>query len=318
MQEIIIRVSTEKKAGRGHINRCLNIRKYLKYKVTWHIDDNKKDVIGFFNKNDEIIVEKKNSSFSFSKNFLKKKKILLIDNYKISKKNKEELANFFKVISIEDNNTPIKIDMLICPYPFNFKYNKEQIILNGFKYAPIKPFKKIRVSSSKKINILVSMGAYDSKGITIKAIKAILIYEKKMGKKINTNIIVTSNFKYLKECKKMIKGKNNMKLIINTNDINYYIKKSVIGLGAAGVSQLERLYEGLPSILIAQNKKQKVIIDKLVEKKSAIKANNSVKSIIEKIDNILSNNKIRMTIKNNGKKLIDGKERKIAEKINLL
>ena len=209
--------------------------------------------------------------------------------------------------------------MLICPYPFQFKQNKEQIILYGPKYAPINSFKKIKVSSPKNINILVSMGAYDSKAITIKAIKAILIYEKKTGKKINANIIVTSNFKCLKECKTMIKDKNNMKLIINTNNINYYIKKSLIGLGAAGVSQLERLYEGLPTILIAQNKKQKVIIDKWVEKKSAIKANNSVKSIIEKIDNILSNHTLRMTIKKNSKRLIDGKgAERIAEKINLL
>ena len=57
----LIRVATNSNFGKGHINRCLRIRKSIKDKVVWFIDKGTKKIVKI--KNDVIIEESSKSSF---------------------------------------------------------------------------------------------------------------------------------------------------------------------------------------------------------------------------------------------------------------
>lgn len=319
MNELFIRVSTNSEYGRGHLKRCLYIRNYIKLKVTWYIDNKKNDLRKFLPSHDKVIVEKKSSSVSCLKNKSHKKKILLIDNYQISNKVKEYLMNYFQVISIEDELKFLKISMVICHQPYNFISNNKRENLYGIKYAPINIDYKKKVNFKNNTNILVCMGAYDSKKITVNIIRAILEIEKITDNKFNTRILITSNFKEIKLCKKLIQSNKNFELIINKNNIYKYIYESDIAIGAPGISHLERLYLGLPSILIAQNQRQEGIVKGWYKINCALKAKNSIKSISYNIIKLLNNYELRKKIALNGKKNIDGNgAKRIAKKINSL
>ena len=86
-------------------------------------------------------------------------------------------------------------------------------------------------------------------------------------------------------------------------------------IGAPGISQIERMYLGLPSILIAQNNIQKPIINNLKKNKLSININGNIKNVVK---NLISVNKDELNyIKNNCLKVIDGKGSiRIADIIN--
>ena len=100
---------------------------------------------------------------------------MLLDSYKISDKHKSILSNLIPTALIEDKECNIKTDIFVCPQFLKFKNKNSRVNLIGAKYIPIKKeYFNINQAQNKKCSkLLVSMGAFDSKGITIKILKAI-------------------------------------------------------------------------------------------------------------------------------------------------
>ena len=72
----------------------------------------------------------------------------------------------------------------------------------------------------------------------------------------------------------------------------------------------------MPTILVAQNKTHKSIIEGWVKKKCALKAENSIPSILNTLNHIHKNNGIINILKTNGLQLVDGLgAERIAKKI---
>ena len=226
----------------------------------------------------------------------------------------------FKVVSIEDKKTDLKVNIVICPQPLvDSKKNIYNLI--GLKYVPL--FFQLNKGNNKKekkiFTILVSFGGYDSTGITINAIKAIKKLKKNKTINFRAYVLVTRNFLQLRLIKKLIEFDKNFTLIIESKHIKSIIEKSTIAIGAPGVSQMERLALGLPSILVAQNSYQNNLIDIWCKKKCALKSKNTIKSINKNILDLVKNEKLRNKLAENGKKNVDGLgAKRIAEKINLL
>ena len=82
---------------------------------------------------------------------------------------------------------------------------------------------------------------------------------------------------------------------------------SSIAIGAPGLSHMERLYFGIPTILIPQNDIHTSIVDKWVDIGCAIKSKNSISLIEKKIFSIIENSNIRNNLIKNGTSLVDGK-----------
>ena len=58
----VIKVSSNPNLGKGHINRCLRIRKKIKSEVKWFVDKGTRKLF-FDNINDEVYEEENDNSF---------------------------------------------------------------------------------------------------------------------------------------------------------------------------------------------------------------------------------------------------------------
>ena len=99
--------------------------------------------------------------------------------------------------------------------------------------------------------------------------------------------------------------------------MSLFYKNSDIAIGAPGLSNMERLAAGLPTLLIAQNKYQNDLIQNLVKDGYSFMAKNSFYSIKKEIINMISSREKLRDISRKGTKLIDGKgAERIAKFIN--
>jgi spore coat polysaccharide biosynthesis predicted glycosyltransferase SpsG len=320
MLRLGIRVSTIFSKGKGHFTRCLAIRRKLQGNFYWFIDNTDKVIEKEIPGEDKIYYENSPKQLEILNNFISNNTInsVLIDSYNINISDIEKIAKIPSVIII-DEDIKIKANMIICSQPIELNQIDGVQYLSGPKYAPIsgKYFYEKKKSNNKII--LVSFGAVDSYGVTLKAIQAI------------KNIILKYNYEYkviitlgkyspiIKYVKLAINDITNFKLIIDSFNMKDIYNKSTISIGAPGLSYLERMASGLPSLLVAQNVKHIKLINSWANLRCCIKANNNVSSIEYNLKRLLINKGLRRDIINNGVNLIDGEgSSRIAKHIDKL
>ena len=308
MKTLAIRVCNAHFSGQGHIQRCLIIRRLIKYKVIWFLDEENKAIEKKINNKDIIIYEKSPDLFDNLIFAIKKGKIqvILLDSYYISKNDLyESIKNKAKLITLQDKYEDVNSHITIIPQPITFN----TLGKNTFAGANYIPISKSLLNNNNHIKekniILISMGAYDKNGLSLKIIdilKGINFFDKKY----KIVIILGKYSPNIKKAKDIIKGFKNFTLIVNKKNMNSIYKKSFFAIGAPGVSQAERLASGVPTILISQNKLHNKIIDDWVKLKCAIKSDLNNVKLSKSIYDIYYNNNLRKKIIANGKKIIDG------------
>lgn len=310
MLKLGIRVSTIKSSGKGHFQRCLNIRKIISEEVNWFLDFKSKDIMREIPKIDKVFFENGIDKNSYLEKAIEKKNInfVLIDNYNIKNKKISKINEKVNTAVLIDVYKNINADIIICPQPINVKFSNKIKYLCGPKYAPIsKNFLLNKSNFDSKLSILISFGSYDSKGVTLKVIKAI----KKMMliDKFNSKVIVTlgKNAPIINKVKDLIKEFSNFELILESKNLESLYKISSISIGAPGLSHLERLAAGLPSILISQNKIHDKLLDKWISLGCAIKSENKIHSIANSINFLYLDKELCKKISMKGKKLVDGR-----------
>ena len=115
----------------------------------------------------------------------------MIDSYDISNKIKTKISKKVKVIAIEDTLTQIGGCKVIFPHPITVHKNNN--IHTGIKYAAVDTKKKKNRKVflyKKKLNILINIGFYDSKGYSVLAIKSVIYLMKIINIKINCDIFI--------------------------------------------------------------------------------------------------------------------------------
>ncbi len=301
-----MRVANYRGSGEGHINRCIVIRKYLEHRIIWFLDKPEKKIFNFFPR-DKVHIEKSKEEIDKSIELCKKKYIsmMLIDSYAIKKNILEKLNKTVITSVILDSYENINANILISPQPITFKKVKNIRYFIGPKFAPV-DLKKSTISKEK--TFLVSMGMYDSKGVTLKIINVIKKNYKKKIFNFNTIITLGKKSPILKQVKEEIKKyKDNIQLIIEAENMNSIYEKCQFAIGAPGLSYLERLAVGVPSILISQSKRHDYLIKKWKSKNCAIEAKDNLVSIEKAILQMETNKKLRQNIRQQGLKNVDGK-----------
>ncbi len=312
-----IRVANYVGAGQGHLNRCINIRKHLKHQVIWFLDKKEKKILTLYPK-DKIYVE--SNKFRLDKSIIECKKkninLMLVDSYALKKNTLNKLNKIVFTSLIIDSYKKIYANIVISPQPLKFDKLKNITYLIGEKFAPIEFIKRKKLKI--KNTLLVSMGMYDSKGITLKIIKVLKKHYKK--KSINFDTIITLGKKspFLKKIKEEIKEhKNKIYLKVDAKNMDLIYRKSYFAIGAPGLSHFERLAYGVPSILIAQNKKHRLLVEKWNAKNCSMGCKNNMISIEKSILKMLNESKVRNKIMQQGIKFVDGKGSiRIANEIN--
>ena len=74
MLKLGIRVSTIKSSGKGHFQRCLNIRKIISEEVNWFLDFKSKDIMREIPKIDKVFYENGIDKNSILEEEIEKKK----------------------------------------------------------------------------------------------------------------------------------------------------------------------------------------------------------------------------------------------------
>ena len=307
--KIGIRVANYKEAGSGHINRCKAIRKFLKAEVIWFLDRNSKSLANEF-LHDSIVLEKSKRSTSNLVAYLERKgfDLVLIDSYMI------EDQIFTKInlltntcILLDSFSKKTSSEIAICPHPLPFHKNNKTIV--GSKFSPINISELIKTNISvKKKKILISMGTYDKNNITLKIVKVLKKLYKDNKITLKTIITLGNNSPSIRSIEEiLINHKHNFSMLIGKKNISKYYNQSLFAIGAPGLAFTERMYLGLPSILISQNSYHKNLIKEWVNKDCAISCNNNKTSIENSILNIYFNKSLRSNLIKNGKKIVDGK-----------
>ena len=118
-------------------------------------------------------------------------------------------------------------------------------------------------------------------------------------------MVLGKNSPNIQSIKRQIMNYRFIKLKIQPKNFIEIILNADFAIGAPGISQLERMYLGLPSILISQNKIQEPLIGYLKKNKLCLDINNDIKNVVK---NIINFNKDELDfIKQNCLKYMDGK-----------
>ena len=164
------------------------------------------------------------------------------------------------------------------------------------------------------MRVLISFGAVDSKNISGKLLDLIIENINFFKHKINFTIVIGKsnvNLDNIKTKYELLKNysnsKVNVKIIFNPKKIEKIIKNSHIAIGAPGISHLERMYCGLPSILISQNNTQKSLTKQWKILGAAISVEDNLIDVIRYLSEYSFDIDYLSKIRNKGLNIIDGK-----------
>jgi UDP-2,4-diacetamido-2,4,6-trideoxy-beta-L-altropyranose hydrolase len=320
---ILFRVDASENIGMGHLMRCLALSEELKkkgnkcYILSKILDDKvinkiKKFDIEFYKikqDNDIIFFSKKNDI-----------KWIITDSYNINKEYIKSLKNEnFKVLSIDDNAiihyfSDIVVNQNIGAEILKYSAEKYTKFLLGPKYAILRDELLRRSEKKNKESvekILIMLGGTDSNNLTLKILKSL--------EKINKNYVFfvivglfNPFYEQLKDFSE--KSKTNIKLLKSPENMAEIYLESDLAISAGGTSCYELSYFGIPNIIltIADNQinSAKAFDKKNVSIYLGHKSEISTKDIWKKIEELVNNKSIRKTMRNNGRKLVDGKGKK--------
>ena len=257
-KKIVIRPTTSKENGGGHFFRSLNLAEIFNknHDVTLIVDELtplQKKKIRFI----DIKMKEINQILTYDS----KVDICILDGYSFSNSETsfwKENSNF--IVSFDDLCKEYKFADLLISFGNKKKISNGRQIITDIKYAPVSKdcfikSKKIKIKKSIK-NIMINFGLIDSKGLALEILK-IISKNYNLFDKINFFIIIGSMHKYQQGINVILKSKNiRYKLLIETDKMYEYLSKSDLVIGAAGVSLLERVSMGIPSITIPTSDNQ--------------------------------------------------------------
>ncbi len=267
-------VDASNKIGFGHWSRCLNLSKILQNRKNYFISRNYPNSYKKYKGINLIKMKKGKFNIEEIKNKIRKFNItaLIIDNYKFNYQLQKKIKNYvFKLVVIDDYfNKKYFSDILLN---YSFLDNNEKVILKknnpkikfalGPKYLPLNnkffELKKNLKPRKKLKKILVFFGGADKKNLTEKMLMVANYF-----KELKFSFILGDLYSRKKKVTKKIKQYKNIKLFygIKNEQMANLIANNDLAIGAGGVNLYERIYLGLPSIVIDVDNNQLINIKK--------------------------------------------------------
>lgn len=316
-KKILIITNGSNKVGMGHIYRSISIAKALKEKNI--------DVCFSISKNKNIENKLRKIGKCYLTNFDQKSQlkqisqinpdIIIIDLLKKFLPYKE---NFWKkitilckkIITIDYDGKELQyVDIAFNPL-FKSKFVAKKNF-SGINYCPIRnefvnKRKKYKVNKNVE-SILIIQGGADTKCFIPKILSSL----KAIPDKIKISIIVGSEFKCKKELKTSIKKIGRTVIVLeDVKKIAKEMNKHDLIITSAGVTLIEILTIGIPSIIISAEKHELENAERISRKKAALSLGYgkelSQKKIQQSVEKIIFNYKVRKKLYNNSRKIVDG------------
>lgn len=316
---VLIRTDGNNKIGMGHIYRSISISKQLKkfgFKTNFLITKNKiikKKLEGF----GKCYYTNNNQVYEIS--IIKKLRpdIIIVDllqkffphNYKFFKSIKK-LCKLLVTIDFTGKGTEyanLGIHSIFSPKKYKAKRVYNDIKFSAIRKEFVNARKKFRVHKKVK-SIIVLQGGSDTKCVSPKIIQAI----DKIKKPIKLTLILGPSFECKKELQRIVKNIHlKIKILKDVNKIFDEMIKHDIAITAGGITMIELMAIGIPSVVIYGDKHELEIVKFAHRKKAIINFGYgpylSKKLITKKLESVLRDYNLRKLLNTNSKKIVDGK-----------
>jgi len=317
---VYVRVSTHPAAGGGHLSRMLALRLGLKGPVKWFIDPGTKSAFKErFSKTDEVFEEAMIDSIAKLQSIIvaDTDSLIICDSYKV--KYEQIAATNVPAVYFDDNDVWLSSDnvMIVNCQP-RAKGFKNCLSGPGFMPVDTKGIKQVTAdfgSVSHPINCLISFGIVDSRNMTAVALNA-LLSDERLKENLQPVCVLGPHFQQCEIVEKLLSAFSQSKLIKNCQSVLEMPLNCDIAIGAPGVSHAERLYAGIPTVLVPQSESHRALCMNWQDEGCALYARPEPKHIARQINALIANKFDRArAISREGQRVIDGKgaSRIIAE-----
>lgn len=309
---VYFRVSTDPATGSGHMSRMLALRQGLKGPVKWFVDPGTKRAFEEqFSKTDEVFEEARIDSILKLKSIIGADtgSLIICDSYKVMYD--EIAAANVPAVYFHDNDTQLLSDnvMVVNCQPLAKAYRN---CLSGPGFMPVdtRGKKQIRVNFatiSHPIKCLIGFGTVDSSNMTAVALNA-LLSDQRLKENVQPVCLIGPNFKQWKIVETLLSAFSQSKIIKDCQSVLELPFLCDIAIGAPGVSHAERLYAGIPTVLVPQCESHRALCMNWHNEGCALYARPEPKHIASQINALIANKFDQArAISYEGQRVIDGK-----------
>ena len=317
---VYFRVSTDPAAGGGHLSRMLAFRQGLKRPVKWFVDPGtKSEFKGRFSKTDEVFEETMIDSIVKLQSIIgaDTDSLIICDSYKV--RYEEIAAAGVPAVYFHDSDVRSSSDnvMTVNCQP-RAKACKNCLSGAGFMPVDTKGKQQVRAdfsSVSYPINCLIGFGTVDSRNMTAVALNA-LLSDPRLKETVKPICLIGPHFQQCEIVETLLSAFSQSKIIKNCQSVLELPFLSDIAIGAPGVSHAERLYAGIPTVLIPQSESHRALCMNWHAEGCALYARPEPKHIGSQINALIANKFDQArAISHEGQRVIDGKgaSRVVAE-----
>lgn len=315
---ILIRTCCSSKSGGGHLLRCLSLSKIFSNRYSIFLYCPKSN--GYLLNN--IISDYEIKILSYNEIIEKKFELCVIDDYTVNEQEFILLKKLSKkVFLIDENYIDNKYVDLIMNLTLSDKFvaKNSTTLLTDLKYLIIDLSfhdlsKKFIVKKNVK-KLLINFGLSDTKSMTIKILK--LINENhQFFAGIKFEVLTTSFYAKLEDIKEICSDSVlDFNLHINNFKTQTLIQDSDLIIGSGGMSLLERLTVGVPSITFSISKNQDLLKKKLHNSDYTFYINEESKQeAIKTILKVINDYELRLKMSLKCRKKFDGQGLKRVSK----
>ena len=320
---VYVRVSTDPAAGGGHLSRMLALRQVLKGPVKWFVDPGTKSAFKErFSKTDEVFEETMIDSIVKLQSIIgaDTDSLIICDSYRVSYE--EIAAADVPAVYFDDNDVQSSSDnvMIVNCQP---RAKACKNCLSGPSFMPVDTNGKKQVrfdftSVSHPINCLIGFGTVDSRNMMAVALNA-LLSDQRLKKTVQPVCLIGPHFQQCEIVETLLSAFSQSKIIRNCQSVLELPFFCDIAIGAPGVSHAERLYAGIPTVLVPQSESHRALCMNWYNEGCALYARPEPKHIASQINALIANRFDRArTISHEGQRVIDGKgASRIVAEINL-
>lgn len=299
---VAIRVSTAPARGRGHLARCLAIRRHLAGAVHWFVDDGAPPAL-LSGCGDRVVGERDVFSCALLAESLRRGEIAaaLVDSYDVATDQWALLRRAGRLVALCDAAPYPAADLVVDPQP------TAEGATCGPRFLAIDPgLLPLRASGGRfdapACRVLVAFGAVDTPNRTGLALQALLSLGD-VG--LDVTVALGGQAPHLDAVRDVVAALPRARLLVDAPMAALY-PAADIAVGSPGVSQAERMFCGIPTVLVPQNATQDPLAEAWERLGGAVRAEPGVSAVASALRSLYGSPEPRETMRKRGLDLVDG------------
>ena len=302
----ILRVATDRRFGAGHFVRCRALAQAFTQAPIVAVDPDYPHQNEIMRWSSGIIVESQPESAELTLNaiFSKQADAVVFDSYVVAEEYCKQASTKGFCAVFRDGMPYGSESVTVDPSP---GASAGPRVLAGPAYMPLDA--QFITSAHVEIlsregppRILVSFGARDTANRTELAIESL----KRVRQPLHATIVMPATAIHRERIRSLVAGSSSFEVIDPGPITQRFYQMFDIAIGAPGVSQYERSFCGLPTILLAQNAKQELAVSIWAQSGAAVAGAAEPDAIANILSPLLDDLSLREVLAARGRLMVDG------------